>query len=150
MAPHESNHTTHYSVMDAMATQSRDYDDQRLVRIAGHRRRLGFCSNDEMDDFFLQAGRANGDGLIRAARMRLARDSGPLSSMTPTIVCADGRTVMVLGRRAVPRSSRPWQCFNGCDGLRMNIQEAVNAPRFHNQWMPDVVKRRKMVFRPTR
>ncbi len=141
MAPHESNHTTHYSVMDAdgnavaVTTTINDWFGSRVTADG-----LGFLLNDEMDDFSSKPGVPNGDGLIQSSTNAIGPGKRPLSSMTPTIVVRDGRTVMVLGS---PGSSKiittVANVLMGVVDYGMNIQEAVNAPRFHNQWMPDAV-----------
>jgi gamma-glutamyltranspeptidase/glutathione hydrolase len=141
MAPHESNHTTHYSVMDAdgnavaVTTTINDWFGSRVTADG-----LGFLLNDEMDDFSSKPGVPNGDGLIQSNTNAIGPGKRPLSSMTPTMVVRDGKTVMVLGS---PGSSKiittVANVLMGVVDYGMNIQEAVNAPRFHNQWMPDVV-----------
>jgi len=140
-APHESNHTTHYSVMDAegnavsVTTTINDWFGSRVTADG-----LGFLLNDEMDDFSAKPGVPNGDGLLQSEVNAIGPGKRPLSSMTPTIVVRDGKTVMVLGS---PGSSKiittVANVLMGVVDYGMNIQEAVNAPRFHNQWMPDVV-----------
>jgi gamma-glutamyltranspeptidase/glutathione hydrolase len=78
--------------------------------------------------------------LIQGLANAIGPGKRPLSSMTPTIVLRDGKTVMVLGS---PGSSKiittVANVLMGVVDYGMNIQEAVNAPRFHNQWMPDVL-----------
>ena len=140
-APPESNHTTHYSVMDAdgnavsVTTTLNDWFGSRVTADG-----LGFLLNDEMDDFSSKPGVPNSDGLIQSNANAVGPGKRPLSSMTPTIVVHDGKAVMVLGS---PGSSKiittVANVFMGVVDYGMNIQEAVNAPRFHNQWMPDVV-----------
>jgi gamma-glutamyltranspeptidase/glutathione hydrolase len=140
-APPESNHTTHYSVMDAdgnavsVTTTLNDWFGSRVTADG-----LGFLLNDEMDDFSSKPGAPNSDGLIQSNANAVGPGKRPLSSMTPTIVVRDGKAVMVLGS---PGSSKiittVANVFMGVVDYGMNIQEAVNAPRFHNQWMPDVV-----------
>jgi len=137
----ESNHTTHYSVIDsdgnavAVTTTINDWFGSR-VTVDG----LGFLLNDEMDDFSSKPGVPNADGLIQSDANAIGPGKRPLSSMTPTIVAHDGKTVMVLGS---PGSSKiistVANVLMGVVDYGMNIQEAVNAPRFHNQWLPDVV-----------
>ena len=139
--PHESNHTTHYSVMDAdgnavaVTTTINDWFGSRVTADG-----LGFLLNDEMDDFSSKPGVPNSDGLIQGEMNAIGPGKRPLSSMTPTIVVHDGKTVMVLGS---PGSSKiittVANVLMGVVDYGMNIQEAVNAPRFHNQWMPDVL-----------
>jgi gamma-glutamyltranspeptidase / glutathione hydrolase len=139
--PHESTHTTHYSVVDAdgnavaVTTTINDWFGSR-VTAAG----LGFILNDEMDDFSAKPGVPNGDGLIQSAANSIGPGKRPLSSMTPTIVLKDGKLFLVLGS---PGSSRIITtvalAIMGVIDYGMNIQEAINAPRFHQQWMPDVL-----------
>jgi gamma-glutamyltranspeptidase / glutathione hydrolase len=141
MAGRESNHTTHYSVVDAdgnavaVTTTINDWFGSRVTADG-----LGFLLNDEMDDFSAKPGAPNSDGLIQGSANAIGPGKRPLSSMSPTIVVRDGKTVMVLGS---PGSSKiittVANVFMGVVDYGMNIQEAVNAPRFHNQWMPDVV-----------
>ena len=93
-----------------------------------------------MDDFSSKPGVPNADGLIQGEANAIGPGKRPLSSMTPTIVVHNGKTVMVLGS---PGSSKiittVANVLMGVVDYRMNLQEAVNAPRFHNQWLPDVV-----------
>lgn len=141
VAPHESNHTTHYSVVDsegnavAVTTTINDWFGSRVTADG-----LGFLLNDEMDDFSAKPGVPNSDGLIQGAANAIGPGKRPLSSMTPTIVVHNGKAVMVLGS---PGSSKiittVANVLMGVVDYGMNIQEAVNAPRFHNQWLPDVV-----------
>jgi len=141
ISQHESNHTTHYSVVDsdgnavAVTTTINDWFGSRVTADG-----LGFLLNDEMDDFSAKPGVPNGDGLIQGAANAIGPGKRPLSSMTPTIVVHDGKTVMVLGS---PGSSKiittVANVLMGVVDYGMNIQEAVDAPRFHHQWLPDVV-----------
>jgi gamma-glutamyltranspeptidase / glutathione hydrolase len=140
-AKRESPHTTHYSVVDAegnavaVTTTINDWFGSRVTADG-----LGFLMNDEMDDFSSKPGVPNADGLIQGAANAIGPGKRPLSSMTPTIVARDGKTVLVLGS---PGSSKiittVANVLMGVVDYAMNIQEAVNAPRFHNQWLPDVV-----------
>jgi gamma-glutamyltranspeptidase/glutathione hydrolase len=140
-APHESPHTTHYSVVDAdgnavaVTTTINDWFGSRVTATG-----LGFILNDEMDDFSAKAGAPNSDGLIQGAANSIGPGKRPLSSMAPTIVLKDGKLFLVLGS---PGSSRIITtvalAIMGVVDFGMNIQEAINAPRFHNQWMPDVL-----------
>jgi gamma-glutamyltranspeptidase/glutathione hydrolase len=141
VANHESPHTTHYSVVDAegnavsVTTTINDWFGSRVTADG-----LGFLLNDEMDDFSAKPGVPNSDGLIQGPANAIGPGKRPLSSMTPTIVVRDGRTVLVLGS---PGSSKiittVANVLIGVVDYGMNIQEAVNAPRFHNQWLPDVL-----------
>jgi gamma-glutamyltranspeptidase/glutathione hydrolase len=137
----ESNYTTHYSVVDAegnavsVTTTINDWFGSRVTADG-----LGFLLNDEMDDFSSKPGVPNADGLIQGTANEIGPGKRPLSSMTPTIVVHNGKTVMVLGS---PGSSKiittVANVLMGVVDYGMNLQEAVNAPRFHNQWLPDVV-----------
>jgi gamma-glutamyltranspeptidase/glutathione hydrolase len=141
LANHESPHTTHYSIVDAegnavsVTTTINDWFGSRVTAEG-----LGFLLNDEMDDFSAKPGVPNADGLIQGAANAIGPGKRPLSSMTPTIVVRDGKTVLVLGS---PGSSKiittVANVLMGVVDYGMNIQEAVNAPRFHNQWLPDVL-----------
>ena len=139
--PHESDQTTHYSVVDAdgnavaVTTTINAWFGSQVTADG-----LGFLLNDEMDDFSAKAGVPNSDGLLQSSANAIGPGKRPLSSMTPTIVAHNGKTVMVLGS---PGSSKiittVANVLMGVIDYGMNIQEAVDAPRFHHQWMPDVV-----------
>jgi gamma-glutamyltranspeptidase/glutathione hydrolase len=141
VANHESPHTTHYSVVDAegnavsVTTTINDWFGSRVTAEG-----LGFLMNDEMDDFSAKPGVPNADGLIQGMANAIGPGKRPLSSMTPTIVVHERKTVLVLGS---PGSSKiittVANVLMGVLDYGMNIQEAVNAPRFHNQWLPDVL-----------
>jgi gamma-glutamyltranspeptidase/glutathione hydrolase len=141
LAFHESPQTTHYSVVDAegnavaVTTTINDWFGSR-VTVPG----LGFLMNDELDDFSSKPRVPNGDGLIQGAANAIGPGKRPLSSMSPTIVVHDGKTLLVLGS---PGSSKiittVANVLMGVVDYGMDIQEAVNAPRFHHQWMPDVI-----------
>jgi gamma-glutamyltranspeptidase/glutathione hydrolase len=140
-AVRESAHTTHYSVVDAegnavaVTTTLNDWFGSRVTADG-----LGFLMNDEMDDFSSKPGVPNSDGLIQGMANAIGPGKRPLSSMTPTIVAHNGKTLLVLGS---PGSSKiittVANVLMGVIDYGMNIQEAVNAPRFHNQWLPDVL-----------
>ncbi len=141
LANHESQHTTHYSIVDAqgnavaVTTTINDWFGSRVTADG-----LGFLLNDEMDDFSAKPGAPNSDGLIQGAANAIGPGKRPLSSMTPTIVVHGGKTFLVLGS---PGSSKiittVANVLMGVVDYGMNIQEAVDAPRFHNQWLPDVL-----------
>jgi gamma-glutamyltranspeptidase/glutathione hydrolase len=138
---HEGPHTTHYSVVDAegnavaVTTTINSWFGSQVTAEG-----LGFLLNDEMDDFSAKPGAPNSDGLIQGAANAVGPGKRPLSSMTPTIVVRDGKPFLVLGS---PGSSKiittVANVLMGVVDYGMNIQEAVNAPRFHNQWLPDVL-----------
>jgi gamma-glutamyltranspeptidase/glutathione hydrolase len=138
---HEGPHTTHYSVVDAdgnavaVTTTINSWFGSQVTAEG-----LGFLLNDEMDDFSAKPNVPNSDGLIQGAANAIGPGKRPLSSMTPTIVVRDGKPFLVLGS---PGSSKiittVANVLMGVVDYGMNIQEAVNAPRFHNQWLPDVL-----------
>jgi gamma-glutamyltranspeptidase/glutathione hydrolase len=138
---HEGQHTTHYSVVDAdgnavaVTTTINDWFGSRVTADG-----LGFLLNDEMDDFSAKPGVPNADELIQGEANSIGPGKRPLSSMTPTIVVKDGKPFLVLGS---PGSSKiittVANVLMGVIDYGMNIQEAVDAPRFHHQWLPDVL-----------
>lgn len=141
LAVHDSPHTTHYSVVDSQGNAvavTTTLNDSFGSRVAA--KGLGFLLNDEMDDFASKPGVPNLYGLIQGPANAIGPNKRPLSAMTPTIVLKDGKLFLVLGS---PGGSRiittVADILMGVIDYGMNIQEAVNAPRFHNQWLPDVV-----------
>jgi gamma-glutamyltranspeptidase/glutathione hydrolase len=137
----EPDHTTHYSVVDpdgdavAVTTTLNDRFGSR-VTAAG----LGFLLNDEMDDFAAKQGVPNMFGLIQGPANSIAPGKRPLSAMAPTIVLKGGKLFLVLGSPGGPRIiTTVANILMGVLDYGMNIQEAVNAPRFHHQWLPDVI-----------
>lgn len=137
----ENPETTHFSIVDqegnavAVTTTLNDEFGSR-VTVAG----MGFLLNDEMDDFAAKQGVPNLYGLIQGPANAIAPGKRPLSSMVPTIVVKDGKPYLVLGS---PGGARiPTTVANilmGVIDYGMDIQEAVNAPRFHHQWEPDEI-----------
>jgi gamma-glutamyltranspeptidase/glutathione hydrolase len=141
LAVHEPAHTTHYSVVDsdgsavAVTTTLNDSFGSRVTAEG-----LGFLLNDEMDDFAAKTGVPNLYGLIQGPANAIGPGKRPLSAMTPTIVLKDGKLFLVLGSPGGPRIiTTVANILMGVVDYGMNIQEAVNAPRFHHQWLPDVV-----------
>ena len=109
----------------------------------------GVLLNDEMDDFTPSPACRNIYGLVQGEANAIAPGKRPLSSMSPTIVTKDGKPVMVLG---TPGGSRIITAvlhtiLNVVD-YEMNIQEAVDAPRFHQQWLPDVTNIERFALSP--
>jgi gamma-glutamyltranspeptidase / glutathione hydrolase len=136
----EPNHTTHYSVVDpdgnavAVTTTLNDTFGSRVTAEG-----LGFLLNDEMDDFAAKQGVPNMFGLIQGPANVIGPGKRPLSAMAPTIVLKDGKLFLVLGSPGGPRIiTTVANILMGVIDYGMNIQEAVNAPRFHHQWLPDV------------
>ena len=137
----EPDHTTHYSVVDpdgnavAVTTTLNDSFGSRVTAEG-----LGFLLNDEMDDFAAKQGVPNMFGLIQGPANAIGPGKRPLSAMAPTIVLKDGKLFLVLGSPGGPRIiTTVANILMGVVDYGMNIQEAVNAPRFHHQWLPDVV-----------
>lgn len=137
----ESDQTTHYSIVDAQgnavavtttlngAYGSKLFSDE-----------LGMFFNNEMDDFSAKAGVPNMFGLIGAAANEIAPGKRMLSSMTPTIVERDGKLWAVVGTPGGSTIiSAVFQTILSLRDFGMGMQEAVNAPRFHHQWLPDVL-----------
>ena len=146
----EDDNTTHYSVVDsagnavAVTTTLNDLFGSR-VTAAG----LGFLLNDEMDDFTSKPGSPNMFGLLQGEANAIAPGKRPLSAMAPTIVLKDGKVSLVLGSRGGPRIiTAVAQVLVSVIDYGWNIQQAVDAPRFHHQWMPDVLRVEKDGFSP--
>jgi gamma-glutamyltranspeptidase/glutathione hydrolase len=96
--------------------------------------------NNEMDDFAAKVGVPNMYGLIQGPANAVGANKRPLSAMTPTIVLKDGKLFLVLGSPGGPTIiTTVANVLMGVVDYGMNIQESVNAPRFHNQWLPDLV-----------
>ena len=109
----------------------------------------GFLLNDEMDDFASKPGEPNTYGLIQGPANAIGPKKRPLSSMSPTMVLKDGKLLLVLGS---PGGSRiPTTVANILMGVLdygLNVQEAVEAARFHNQWLPDELQFEKVGISP--
>ena len=135
----ESPDTTHYSVVDeqgdAVAATTTLNDSFGSHVTAGS---LGFLLNDEMDDFTAKLGAPNMYGLIQGPANAIAPGKRPLSAMTPTIVLEDEKLRFVLGSPGGPRiiTTVANILLSATEG-GLNIQEAVDAPRFHHQYLPD-------------
>ncbi|MDD2986682.1 gamma-glutamyltransferase [Flavobacterium sp.] len=146
----ESSETTHYSIVDSFgnavsatttindAFGSKFYCDE-----------LGFFLNNEMDDFSAKPGVPNMFGLVGTEANSIAPQKRMLSSMTPTIIEKNNTLFMVLGS---PGGSTiitsVLQTFLNVAIFQMSMQEAVNAPRFHHQWLPDEVIFEPIGFSP--
>jgi gamma-glutamyltranspeptidase / glutathione hydrolase len=136
---HESADTTHYSIVDAegnaVAVTTTLNDSFGSHVTAGS---LGFLLNDEMDDFTAKLGEPNMYGLIQGPANAIAPGKRPLSAMTPTIVLENGKLRYVLGSPGGPRIiTTVANIFLSATEGGLNIQEAVDAPRFHHQYLPD-------------
>jgi gamma-glutamyltranspeptidase/glutathione hydrolase len=137
----ESTQTTHYSIVDSFGnavsvttTLNDNYGSKYYCDT------LGFFLNNQMDDFSAKAGVPNLYGLIGGKANSIAPEKRMLSSMTPSIVEKNGNLFMVLG---TPGGSTiitsVLQTILNVYDFKMGMQEAVNAPRFHHQWIPDVI-----------
>lgn len=137
----EKPETTHFSIVDQFGnavavttTLNGSYGSKLYIP------ELGFFLNNEMDDFSAKPGAPNMFGLVGGAANAIEPHKRMLSSMTPTIVEKDGKLVMVVG---TPGGSTiitsVLQTFLNVVAFDMNMQQAVDAPRFHHQWLPDVV-----------
>ena len=139
VAPHEGNNTTHYSIVDKWGNAvSVTYTLNDWFGAGVMASKTGVILNDEMDDFTVKVGVPNMYGLVQGEANAIASGKAPLSSMSPTIVTKDGKAVMVVGTPGGSRiiTATLLTILNVID-YKMNIQEAVDAPRFHQQWMPD-------------
>ena len=146
----ESENTTHYSVVDpegnaVSVTTTLNGSFGSFVTAEG----LGFLLNNEMDDFAAKQGVPNMYGLIQGPANAVGANKRPLSAMTPTIVLKDGQLFLVLGTPGGPTIiTTVANVLMGVVDYGMNIQESVNAPRFHNQWLPDLVMLEKFGISP--
>jgi len=146
----EPEHTTHYSVVDpegnavSVTTTLNDSFGSHVTAEG-----LGFLLNNEMDDFSAKQGVPNLYGLIQGPANAIGPDKRPLSSMTPTLVLKAGKLFLVLGSPGgATIITTVANVLMGVVDYGLNIQEAVNAPRFHHQWMPDEIKMEKIGFSP--
>ncbi len=137
----EPANTTHYSVVDAegnavaVTTTLNDSFGSRVTAEG-----LGFLLNDEMDDFASKPGVPNLYGLIQGPANAIGPGKRPLSAMTPTIVVKDGKLLLVLGSPGGPTIiTTVANILMGVVDFGLDIQESVNAPRFHHQWLPDQI-----------
>jgi len=146
----ESDETTHYSIVDQFGnaisvttTLNGTYGSQLYCS------ELGFFLNNEMDDFSSKPGSPNMFGLIGGSANKIEPQKRMLSSMTPTIVEKDNKLLMALGS---PGGSRiitsVLQTILNVHEFDMNMNKAVNSPRFHHQWMPDSIKIESNSFNP--
>ncbi|MBZ5613769.1 MAG: gamma-glutamyltransferase [Acidobacteriia bacterium] len=139
VAIREPENTTHYSVVDAAGNAvavTTTLNDSLGSRVTAEG--LGFLLNDEMDDFAAKQGVPNAYGLIQGPANAIGPGKRPLSAMTPTIVLKNGKLFLVLGSPGGPTIiTTVANILIGVVDFSLDIQEAVNAPRFHHQWLPD-------------
>ena len=140
-AQREKPETTHYSVIDKAGNAvSTTYTVNGRFGAAVIAPGTGFFLNNEMDDFSVKVGEKNMFGLVQGSANAIAPGKRPLSSMAPTLVLKDGKTLMVLGSPGGPRiiTISLQTALNVIDH-GMTPGEAVAAPRIHHQWLPDQV-----------
>jgi gamma-glutamyltranspeptidase/glutathione hydrolase len=153
--PGEKPETTHFSVIDkagnAVSVTYTINGGFGAGVIAGN---TGFLLNDEMDDFTTKPGAPNQFGLVQGEANAIEPGKRPLSSMAPTIVLKGGppndRTVdMVVGSPGGPRiiTAIVQTILNTID-YDMNAQEAIDAPRLHHQWLPDILFAERFALSP--
>ena len=137
--PHEGVNTTHYSIVDnqgnavAVTYTLNEWFGAKLTAA-----NTGILLNNEMDDFTVKLGVPNLYGLVQGKANSIAPGKRPLSSMSPTIVSRDGKPLMVIGAAGGSRIiTAVVHCILNVIDYGMNIQEALDAPRFHQQWLPD-------------
>jgi gamma-glutamyltranspeptidase/glutathione hydrolase len=141
MPPKESTQTTHFSIVDANGNAiAVTYTLNGLwgngVTVKG----AGFLLNNEMDDFTSKVGVRNGYGLLQGESNAVGPGKRPLSSMTPTIVLKDGHPFLVTGSPGGPTIiNTVLLVITNVIDFHMSVTQAVDAPRFHHQWMPDTI-----------
>jgi len=147
-AANEGSDTTHYSIVDEQGnavavtyTLNNGYGSG--VTVPG----AGFLLNDEMDDFAAKPGEPNMFGLVQGERNSIAAGKRPLSSMTPTIILKDRKPFLVLGAPGGPMIiTAVLQVILNVIDFRMNVQDAIDFPRIHDQWKPDRLDTESTVF----
>lgn len=149
-APVNDAGTTHFSVIDANGnavacteTINTEYGSWIVDP------KFGVLLNNEMDDFAAVPGQANAFGLIQSSANTVAPRKKPLSSMTPTIVVKEGRAVFALGASGGPRIiTATTQVLLNLVRRNQTPSAAVQAPRLHHQWLPDVLDLEPRLFNP--
>jgi len=138
----EPTETTHFTVVDRDGmVVSNTYTINDLFGSRVTAKGTGVLLNDEMDDFAAQPGKPNMYGLVQGERNAIQPRKRPLSSMTPTIVLRkDGSVWFALGARGGPRIiSAVLQSVMNVIDFGMDMQDAIDAPRIHHQWLPDQI-----------
>jgi gamma-glutamyltranspeptidase/glutathione hydrolase len=150
LAPYESSETTHYTVADSegnvvAVTYTLNGGFGSGVTATG----LGFLLNNEMDDFAAKPGSPNYYGLVQGEANAIQPGKHPLSSMTPTIVLRDGKFYFTVGSPGGPTIiNTVLQVVVNVLDFGMNLQDAVNFPRIHHQWLPDELRMESRGFSP--
>jgi gamma-glutamyltranspeptidase/glutathione hydrolase len=139
---YEKDETTHFSIVDGQgnavsATYTLNGNFGSGIVVDG----AGFLLNNEMDNFNANPGKPDGAGIIEGEANAIAPNKRMITAMAPTMVFRQGRLLLVTGS---PGSSRiistVLQVILNVVDHRMNIQEAVNAPKVHHEWMPDELR----------
>jgi gamma-glutamyltranspeptidase/glutathione hydrolase len=138
---YESSETTHYSIVDAEGNAvAVTYTLNDGYGSAVTAAKLGFLLNNQMDDFAAKPGEPNAYGLVQGEANAIQPRKTPLSSMTPTIVLRDGKLYLVVGSPGGPTIiNTVLEVVVNVIDFGMNVADAVDAPRLHHQWMPDVL-----------
>jgi gamma-glutamyltranspeptidase/glutathione hydrolase len=141
-AGYESTETTHYTVIDQEGNVvSNTYTLNNGFGSGVTARGTGVLLNDEMDDFTSKPGVPNMFGLLQGEANAIAPGKRPLSAMTPTIVLKDGKVFFAIGSPGGPTIiNTVLQVILNVIDYKMNLQQAIDAPRFHHQWMPDEIR----------
>ena len=146
----EKPQTTHFSIVDKWGNAvSNTYTLNGWFGSGVVVEDAGFLLNDEMDDFSSKPGSPNMFGLIQGDANAVGPNKRPLSAMTPTIVLKDGKLWLVMGSPGGPTIiTTVANILIGVEDYGLDIQQAVNAPRFHEQWMPDRIMLERDRFSP--
>jgi gamma-glutamyltranspeptidase / glutathione hydrolase len=138
----ESTETTHFTVIDGegnVVTNTYTLNGGYGAGVTA--RGTGVLLNNEMDDFTSKPGVPNAYGLLQSENNAIAPRKRPLSAMTPTIVLKDGKVWFAIGSPGGPTIiNTVLQVIVNVIDFGMNIQQAIDAPRFHHQWMPDRIQ----------
>lgn len=146
----ESEETTHFSVVDAdgnavSLTYTLEYSYGSRIVVEG----AGFLLNNEMGDFNAIPGRTDSTGRIGTHPNLVQPGKRPISSMTPTILAKDGKPVLVIGSpggRTIINTVL--QVILNVVDHEMNIAQAIEAPRMHHQWLPNITRMERLGFSP--
>jgi gamma-glutamyltranspeptidase / glutathione hydrolase len=145
---YESAETTHFTIVDpAGNVVSNTYTLNDSFGSGETVRGAGFLLNDEMDDFTSKPGVPNDYNLLQGEANAIQPKKRPLSSMTPTIVLKDGKVAFAIGSPGGGTIiNTVLQVVINVIDFGMNIQDAIDAPRFHHQWMPDELQWEQFEF----
>jgi gamma-glutamyltranspeptidase/glutathione hydrolase len=139
---YESPETTHFTVIDEEGNVvSNTYTLNNSYGSGVTARGTGVLLNNEMDDFTSKPGVPNAYGLLQSENNAIAPRKRPLSAMTPTIVLKDGKVIFAVGSPGGPTIiNTVFQVIVNVLDFGMNLQQAIDAPRYHHQWMPDHIR----------